>query len=35
MEAEGVTFRANVFIGKDPLASHINNSAKETITPIS
>jgi glutamate synthase (NADPH) small chain len=33
MEAEGVTFRANVFIGKDPLASHINNTAKETITP--
>jgi len=28
-----VTFRANVFIGKDPLPGHIGNTAKETITP--
>ncbi|MEA3121332.1 MAG: glutamate synthase small chain, partial [Paraburkholderia sp.] len=33
MEAEGVTFRTNVFIGKDALASYIGNTAKETITP--
>src|SRR6202171_3797757 len=33
MEAEGVTFRANVFVGKEPLAAHIGNTAKETVTP--
>src|SRR5579863_9327534 len=34
MEAEGVTFRANVFVGKaDTLPEHIGNTAKETITP--
>ena len=33
MEAEGVTFRADVFIGKDPLPGHIGNTAKETVTP--
>jgi glutamate synthase (NADPH/NADH) small chain len=33
MEAEGVTFRANVFVGKDPLPAHIGNTAKETVTP--
>ncbi len=33
MEAEGVTFRSNVFIGQEPLAAHIGNTAKETITP--
>src|SRR5260370_27883334 len=33
MEAEGVTFRANVVIGKEPLAAHIGHTAKETVTP--
>ncbi len=32
MQAEGVTFRTGVFVGKDPLKD-INNSAKETISP--
>jgi len=33
MEAEGVAFRTNVFIGKDPLPGHIANSSRETISP--
>jgi glutamate synthase (NADPH/NADH) small chain len=33
MEAEGVSFRTNVFIGRDPLPAYIGNTAKETITP--
>src|ERR1700748_3315103 len=33
MEAEGVTFRANVFVGKDALPAYIGNTAKETVTP--
>jgi len=33
MEAEGVSFRTNVFVGKDPLPAHIGNTAKESITP--
>jgi len=32
MEAEGVTFRTGVFIGKDPL-QQITNLSKETISP--
>jgi len=33
MEAEGVSFRTNVFIGRDALPEYIANTAKETITP--
>jgi len=33
MEAEGVTFRTNVFIGKGELPAFIANTAKETISP--
>jgi glutamate synthase (NADPH/NADH) small chain len=33
MEAEGVTFRTSVFIGKDPLPESIGSLAKETISP--
>jgi NADPH-dependent glutamate synthase beta subunit-like oxidoreductase len=33
MEAEGVTFRTSVFIGKEPLPESIGNLAKETISP--
>ncbi len=33
MEAEGVSFRTSVFVGKEPLPSHIGNMAKETVTP--
>ncbi|MEX3547958.1 MAG: glutamate synthase subunit beta [Burkholderia sp.] len=33
MEAEGVTFRTSVLIGKEPLPSYIGNLAKETISP--
>src|SRR5260221_2183033 len=33
MEAEGVTFRTGVFIGKEALPAHIGNTAKETISP--
>src|SRR5476649_905175 len=33
MEAEGVAFRTNVFIGRDPLPGHIANSSRETISP--
>ncbi|WP_414450489.1 glutamate synthase subunit beta [Burkholderia sp. 22PA0099] len=33
MEAEGVTFRTGVFIGKDPLPESIGSLAKETISP--
>ncbi|MEX3592588.1 MAG: glutamate synthase subunit beta [Burkholderia sp.] len=33
MEAEGVTFRTNVFIGKDPLPTQIGSLARETILP--
>ncbi|WP_049020208.1 glutamate synthase subunit beta, partial [Burkholderia cenocepacia] len=33
MEAEGVTFRTSVFIGKEPLPESIGSLAKETISP--
>jgi glutamate synthase (NADPH/NADH) small chain len=33
MEAEGVTFRTGVFIGKDPLPESIGSLAKETLSP--
>ncbi|KAG0165547.1 hypothetical protein DFQ28_005587 [Apophysomyces sp. BC1034] len=33
MEAEGVTFRAGVFIGKEPMPASINSMAKEIISP--
>jgi len=33
MEAEGVTFRTNVFVGEDALPAYIGNTAKETISP--
>ncbi|MCG1054174.1 glutamate synthase subunit beta [Mycetohabitans sp. B5] len=33
MEAEGVTFRTGVFIGKEPLPPSINNAAKDTLSP--
>src|SRR5258707_14480863 len=33
MEAEGVAFRTNVVIGRDPLPGHIANSSRETISP--
>lgn len=33
MEAEGVTFRTSVFVGRDPLPETIGNMAKETISP--
>src|ERR1700712_4993101 len=33
MEAEGVAFRTNIFIGRDPLPGHIANTARETISP--
>ncbi len=33
MEAEGVTFRTSVFIGKEPLPAEIGNMAKDTISP--
>ncbi|AJE97996.1 glutamate synthase subunit beta [Pandoraea apista] len=33
MEAEGVTFRTGVYVGKDAPDAHINNFSKETISP--
>lgn len=33
MEAEGVTFRTGVYIGKDAPDAHINNFSKETLSP--
>ncbi|WP_353192686.1 glutamate synthase subunit beta [Pandoraea pnomenusa] len=33
MEAEGVTFRTGVYVGKDAPEAHINNFSKETISP--
>ena len=33
MEAEGVTFRTGVYIGKDAPEAHVNNFSKETISP--
>ncbi|VVE14783.1 glutamate synthase subunit beta [Pandoraea soli] len=33
MEAEGVTFRTGVYIGKDAPETHVNNFSKETISP--
>ncbi|MDR3397836.1 MAG: glutamate synthase subunit beta [Pandoraea sp.] len=33
MEAEGVTFRTSVYVGKDAPEAHINNFSKETISP--
>ncbi|VVE22518.1 glutamate synthase [Pandoraea eparura] len=33
MEAEGVTFRTGVYVGKDAPEAHVNNFSKETISP--
>ncbi|HTJ93540.1 MAG TPA: glutamate synthase subunit beta [Pararobbsia sp.] len=33
MEAEGVTFRTGVYVGGDGFPSHIQNGARETISP--
>ncbi|WP_374626289.1 glutamate synthase subunit beta [Pandoraea sp.] len=33
MEAEGVTFRTGVYVGKEAPEAHINNFSKETISP--
>ncbi|MGD1323756.1 glutamate synthase subunit beta [Pandoraea pnomenusa] len=33
MEAEGVTFRTGVYVGKDAPDAHINNFSRETISP--
>ncbi|VVE18903.1 glutamate synthase subunit beta [Pandoraea terrigena] len=33
MEAEGVTFRTGVYVGKDAPEAHVNNFSRETISP--
>ncbi|SDV51301.1 glutamate synthase subunit beta [Chitinasiproducens palmae] len=33
MEAEGVTFRTSVFVGREATPSFVNNAARETVTP--